>query len=141
MSVVTKATETTQAMNVLGGPLQCCCKQPLTGYYRDGFCRTGGGDFGAHVVCAQVTEEFLQYTAARGNDLSTPIPGMFPGLKAGDKWCLCASRWKEAHDAGKAPPVLLSGCHIRALDYVDLDVLKQYAVQEDGQAAGDKNEL
>lgn len=119
-----------QAMNVLGGPLQCCCKQPLTGYYRDGFCRTGGGDFGAHVVCAQVrareqharsavhrtegrqlqphatatctdwsppacpqvTEEFLEYTAARGNDLSTPISGMFPGLKPGDKWCLCASR-------------------------------------------------
>uniref|UniRef100_A0A383W0P9 DUF2237 domain-containing protein n=1 Tax=Tetradesmus obliquus TaxID=3088 RepID=A0A383W0P9_TETOB len=137
MSTFTRAADTSntvQALNVLGTPLQCCCKSPMTGYYRDGFCRTGGGDVGAHVVCAQVTEEFLSYTRAKGNDLSTPAPQYgFPGLKPGDRWCLCASRWKEAADAGKAPPVVLSGCHIRALDYVDMALLKAHAVAEEEQ--------
>eukprot|EP00775_Hariotina_reticulata_P004247 gene4247-4497_t len=131
MAQATGTEKTVQALNVLGTPLKSCCNDPLTGYYRDGFCRTGGGDYGVHVVCAQVTDNFLQYTASRGNDLSTPAPGYnFPGLKPGDRWCLCASRWKEAADAGKAPPVVLSACHIRALDYVDLELLKKHAVPE-----------
>lgn len=101
----------------------------MTGFYRDGKCNTGGGDFGAHVVCARVSAEFLQYTKARGNDLSTPVPMFnFPGLKPGDCWCLCASRWKEALDDGVAPPVVLSATHVSALEYVSLDELKQYAV-------------
>jgi hypothetical protein len=119
----------TEAKNVLGGELQTCCTSPMTGFYRDGKCNTGGGDFGAHVVCARVSAEFLQYTKARGNDLSTPVPMFnFPGLKPGDCWCLCASRWKEALDDGVAPPVVLSATHVSALEYVSLDELKQYAV-------------
>lgn len=119
----------TEAKNVLGGELQTCCTSPMTGFYRDGKCKTGGGDFGAHVVCARVSAEFLQYTKARGNDLSTPVPMFnFPGLKPGDCWCLCASRWKEALDDGVAPPVVLSATHASALEYVSLDELKQYAV-------------
>lgn len=116
------------AKNVLGGPLECCCTAPMTGFYRDGFCRTGGGDYGVHVVCAQVNEEFLGFTRSRGNDLSTPHPPGFPGLKPGDKWCLCASRWEEARRAGAAPPVVLAATHARALDYVSLDDLKAHAV-------------
>ncbi|KAI8463998.1 MAG: hypothetical protein J3K34DRAFT_526568 [Monoraphidium minutum] len=123
------------ASNVLGGPLKCCCTDPMTGYYRDGFCRTGGGDMGVHVVCAQVTEEFLAYTASRGNDLSSPTPWGFPGLKPGDRWCLCASRWAEAKAAGKAPPVVLAASHVRALDYVDLADLMEAAVDADEAAA------
>ena len=119
----------TEASNVLGGKLATCCTSPMTGYYRDGFCNTGGGDFGAHVVCAQVTEEFLTFSKARGNDLSTPVPAYsFPGLKPGDRWCLCASRWKEALDAGMAPPVVLASTHASALEYASLDELKQHAI-------------
>ncbi|GAA6614587.1 DUF2237 family protein [Scytonema sp. NUACC26] len=119
----------TEAKNVLGQQLEMCCTSPMTGYYRDGKCNTGGGDYGAHVVCAQVTEEFLAFTKSRGNDLSTAVPAFnFPGLKPGDKWCLCASRWKEALDAGVAPPIVLSATHASALEYVSLDELKQYAV-------------
>ncbi|HEY9762858.1 MAG TPA: DUF2237 domain-containing protein [Trichocoleus sp.] len=118
------------ARNVLGGELECCCTSPMTGFYRDGFCSTGGGDVGAHVVCAQVTAEFLAFTKARGNDLSTPVPAFsFPGLKPGDRWCLCASRWKEALDAGAAPPVVLEATHALALEYVSLDELKQHAAK------------
>ncbi|MDJ0735429.1 MAG: DUF2237 domain-containing protein [Nostocaceae cyanobacterium] len=118
----------TEAKNVLGGELESCCTFPMTGYYRDGFCRTGGQDFGMHVVCAQVTAEFLEYTKSQGNDLSTPVPQFnFPGLKPGDRWCLCAARWQEAMDAGVAPPVVLSSTHIRALEVVSLDELKKYA--------------
>jgi uncharacterized protein len=120
-----------EARNVLGTPLETCCTSPMTGYYRDGVCNTGAGDFGAHVVCAQVTEEFLEYTKVKGNDLSTPAPMFdFPGLKPGDKWCLCASRWKEAFDAGVAPPVVLSATHASALEFVSFDELKQNAVDE-----------
>ncbi|GAB1542507.1 DUF2237 domain-containing protein [Scytonema sp. NUACC21] len=120
----------TEAKNVLGEPLEICCTSPMTGYYRDGKCNTGGGDFGVHVVCAQVTEEFLAYTKSRGNDLSTPVPAFnFPGLKPGDRWCLCASRWQEALEAGVAPPVVLSATHASALEHVSLDDLKQHAVQ------------
>lgn len=115
--------------NVLGGPLQCCCTSPMTGYYRDGFCRTDESDFGRHVICAQVTEEFLLYSRSRGNDLMTPAPWYnFPGLKHGDKWCLCAVRWKEALEAGKAPPVFLACTHSKALEYVTMEQLKAHAV-------------
>lgn len=122
-----KVTVMTEATNVLGGTLQTCCTSPMTGYYRDGKCNTGAGDFGAHVVCAQVTEEFLGYTKAQGNDLTTPVAS-FPGLKPGDRWCLCASRWKEAFDDGVAPPVILESTHASALEYVSLDQLKQAAL-------------
>ncbi|MEG4273926.1 MULTISPECIES: DUF2237 domain-containing protein [unclassified Microcoleus] len=118
----------TEATNVLGGKLETCCTSPMTGYYRDGKCNTGGGDFGVHTVCAQLTEEFLQFTKSNGNDLSTPVPEFnFPGLKPGDCWCLCASRWKEAMDAGCAPPVVLAATHALTLEYVSLDELKQHA--------------
>ncbi len=121
----------TRARNVLGDELQSCCTSPTTGYYRDGFCSTGAGDVGVHVVCAQLTEEFLQFTKSRGNDLSTPMPLYdFPGLKPGDRWCLCASRWKEALDAGVAPPVVLASTHAATLEYVSLRDLKQHAIEE-----------
>lgn len=117
--------------NVLGTTLETCCTSPMTGYYRDGVCSTGAGDTGVHVVCAQVTEEFLAFTKSRGNDLSTPMPMFnFPGLKSGDRWCLCASRWKEAFDAGVAPPVVLQSTHAAALEYATLDELKQHAISD-----------
>jgi uncharacterized protein len=116
-----------QARNVLGERLELCCTAPMTGFYRDGMCTTGGGDVGTHVICAQMTEEFLTYTQSRGNDLSTPRLS-FPGLKPGDRWCLCASRWKEAFDAGVAPPVVLSSTHALALEYASLDELKRHAL-------------
>ena len=115
--------------NVLGGPIECCCLRPLTGYYRDGFCRTGPGDVGLHTVCVEVTDKFLAFSKARGNDLSTPAPEFgFPGLVAGDKWCLCVSRWQEALMAGMAPRVCLSASHISVLEFVDLEDLKEYAL-------------
>ena len=118
-----------EARNVLGGKLETCCNSPMTGFYRDGKCNTGGGDLGAHVVCAEMTEEFLAFTKSRGNDLSTPVPMFdFPGLKPGDRWCLCAARWKEAFDAGVAPPVILSATHGSAVEHVALDELKQQAL-------------
>ncbi|MGK7942989.1 MAG: DUF2237 family protein [Microcystaceae cyanobacterium] len=117
------------ARNVLGEPLECCCTNPMTGFYRDGFCRTGGQDFGSHVICAQMTAEFLEFTRLQGNDLSTPMPAYnFPGLKPGDRWCLCAARWQEALTQGFAPPVILSATHARALEVVSLKDLKQYAL-------------
>jgi uncharacterized protein (DUF2237 family) len=117
------------ARNVLGGPLATCCTAPLTGFYRDGSCHTGPQDLGTHVVCAQVTSEFLEFSVARGNDLVTPVPQFhFPGLNPGDKWCLCALRWKEALDAGVAPPVVLAATHEKALEFVSLDDLKRHAV-------------
>jgi uncharacterized protein (DUF2237 family) len=119
----------TEAKNVIGGNLEVCCTSPITGFYRDGFCRTGGQDFGSHVVCAEVTLEFLEFTKLQGNDLSTPVPDFnFPGLKPGDRWCLCASRWQEALEAGVAPPVILSATHARALEMVSLDELKKHAL-------------
>ena len=119
----------TDAKNVLGGSLSICSTAPMTGFYRDGCCTTGPTDVGVHVVCAQVTDAFLSYTRAQGNDLSTPMPLYnFPGLKAGDRWCLCASRWKEAVEDGIAPPVVLASTHEAALKYVSLDLLKQYAL-------------
>lgn len=120
------------AQNVLGTALECCCTSPMTGFYRDGFCTTGAGDMGVHVVCAQVTAEFLAFTKSQGNDLSTPQPLFnFPGLKPGDRWCLCASRWKEALEAGVAPQVALAATHASALEHVSLDELKQHALDLD----------
>jgi uncharacterized protein len=111
--------------NVLGTELQMAGKSPITGFYRDGFCSTGIDDRGIHVVAAVVTDKFLQYSKSRGNDLITPYPAYgFPGLKAGDKWCLCAARWKEAYDAGVAPPVVLEATHEKALEYATLEELK-----------------
>ncbi|HWP91986.1 MAG TPA: DUF2237 domain-containing protein [Thermodesulfobacteriota bacterium] len=115
--------------NVFGGKLETCCTSPMTGFYRDGCCRTGPQDLGLHVICAEVTEEFLQFSKARGNDLSTPNPEYdFPGLKSGDRWCLCALRWKEALDAGVAPPVILAATHESALEVVSLEDLKKHAI-------------
>lgn len=114
--------------NVFGEPLIPCCMDPLTGFYRDGICRTDDFDEGRHVVCAQMTEEFLTFSKAVGNDLSTPIPHYnFPGLKPGDFWCLCALRWKEAFDVGKAPFVKLEATSEAALNYVDISDLISFA--------------
>lgn len=123
------ANQPSSARNVLGGPLACCCERPRTGFYRDGYCHTGPQDVGSHTVCAQMTQEFLRFTRSRGNDLSTPRPEFqFPGLKPGDRWCLCAARWKEALDAGCAPPVVLTACHERALEVVTLEQLRAHAL-------------
>ena len=106
-------------LSVQGTPLAPCSKRPLTGFYRDGFCRSGAEDRGTHVVCAEMTSAFLAFTRAQGNDLSSPMPEhRFPGLHPGDRWCLCALRWREAADAGLAPPVIREATHRRALDYV-----------------------
>ena len=115
--------------NVLGTKLQPCCTEPMTGFYRDGFCRTGYEDYGVHVVCAVVTKEFLDFTKSMGNDLSSPKPPpySFNGLREGDKWCLCASRWVEAYERGEAPKILLSSTHQKTLEYIDLEILNQYA--------------
>ena len=114
--------------NVMGTPLAVCCTDPVTGFYRDGFCNTGAGDMGAHVVCAEMTDEFLAFSKARGNDLVTPRPEyQFPGLKAGDCWCLCASRWQEAFEAGVAPKVKLDATHAGALEFVSLENLQQHS--------------
>jgi uncharacterized protein (DUF2237 family) len=115
-----------EARNVLGGALQCCCKNPLTGFYRDGHCQTGPDDIGQHTLCTQVTQEFLSFSYASGNDLSTPRPG-FPGLKPGDKWCVCVARWKQALDAGMASPVVLEATHEKALEVVTMDELLMHA--------------
>jgi len=117
------------ALNVLGEVLAPCGLDPVTGFYRDGCCNTGYDDVGIHVVCAKMTREFLAFSKKRGNDLSTPVPEAgFPGLKPGDRWCLCAGRWKEALDAGVAPPVFLQATHEEALAIVPLAVLKRYAI-------------
>ncbi|AGA34908.1 Protein of unknown function DUF2237 [Thioalkalivibrio nitratireducens DSM 14787] len=118
------------ALNVLGQPLApCSLGEPVTGFYRDGDCATGPDDLGRHVVCARVTGEFLEFSKRQGNDLSTPVPAFgFPGLKPGDRWCLCAARWKEALDAGAAPRVVLMATHRKALEIVDLDDLKRHAI-------------
>ena len=117
-----------KVLNIIGSELQPCCFEPMTGYFRDGYCKTMAGDTGTHVVCAMMTEEFLTFTRRRGNDLTTPIPQwQFPGLKVGDKWCLCVSRWLEAEENGVAPPILLESTHCKALDYAPLSVYKRYA--------------
>jgi hypothetical protein len=118
------------AKNVLGGPLETCSNQPLTGFYRDGCCNTGDDDLGVHTVCAVMTEDFLKLTLEQGNDLITPVPQFgFPGLRIGDRWCICAERWVEALDFGVAPPVVLEATHEATLNYVSLDKLKRFAVK------------
>jgi len=114
--------------NVLGGKLLPCCHDPLTGFYRDGFCRTGPGDHGLHTVCIEATADFLAFSREQGNDLSTPVPEYaFPGLKPGDHWCLCVTRWQDALAAGRAPAVVLAASHISALEFVALEDLQRHA--------------
>ncbi len=119
------------AKNVLGGPLQSCSTKPLTGFYRNGCCDTGAEDIGLHLVCTQVTAEFLAHQRAIGNDLSTPFPAYgFPGLRPGDRWCVCVERWKQSLEAGMAAPVVLEATHISTLEYVDLEDLQRLAVKQ-----------
>ena len=120
----------TEPQNVLGDALQPCSQDPVTGFYRSGACETGPQDLGAHVVCAQMTEDFLRFTKRQGNDLSSPRPQMeFPGLDPGDQWCLCAARWQEALEAGVAPPVVLEATHEQALEALELEDLRGHAVE------------
>jgi uncharacterized protein len=117
------------SVNVFGEALETCSEQPLTGFFRDGCCNTSDQDQGSHTVCVAVTKAFLEFSAQRGNDLSTPHPEFgFPGLKPGDRWCLCAARWLEAHQHGMAPRVHLRGTHQRALEIVPLKLLREFAV-------------
>lgn len=121
--------EIDESINVLGEPLQTCSDSPVTGFYRDGCCNTSDSDFGSHTVCVVVTQSFLEYSRFRGNDLSTPQPDFgFPGLQAGDRWCLCAQRWLEAHQHQMAPRVVLASTHRRALEIIPIDLLKSYAI-------------
>jgi uncharacterized protein (DUF2237 family) len=119
------------ARNVLGGELQVCSVAPLTGFVRSGACETGPEDLGSHSVCAQMTEAFLQFSRQRGNDLVTPMPEYgFPGLREGDRWCVCAARWLEAAEAGYAPPVVLEATHTRALQAIALADLEYHALRD-----------
>jgi hypothetical protein len=116
------------AKNVLGTPLELCSLDPVTGFYRDGCCNTGADDMGLHLVCIKATADFLEFSRAVGNDLSTPIPEyQFPGVKPGDRWCLCVQRWKQALKAGMAPPVHVNATHMSALEFVDLEQLQEHA--------------
>ena len=116
--------------NVLGSELKTCCTNPMTGFYRDGYCKTGADDRGSHTICIVATDGFLTFSKSRGNDLSTPRPEYdFPGLKAGDKWCLVAMRWQEAFDAGMAPEVVLEATHENALQFVRLEDLREYEAE------------
>ncbi|MFK7794678.1 MAG: DUF2237 family protein [Gammaproteobacteria bacterium] len=115
--------------NVYGDTLKECGFDPITGYFRDGSCNTEDNDYGSHTVCVQVTDDFLQYSKGKGNDLTTPVPEFgFPGLKAGDRWCVCAQRWQEAHDDGFAPKVILLATNENVLNIIPLETLKQYAI-------------
>lgn len=118
-----------RARNVLGGRLESCSADPVTGFYRDGCCNTGPGDVGLHLVCSVMTRAFLAFSKERGNDLSTPLPQyQFPGLQPGDRWCLCVERWKESLEAGIAPQVVLAATHISTLEFVDLEDLTAHAI-------------
>ena len=122
-------------LNVLGTALVPCSYDPLTGWFRDGCCHTDDRDAGSHVICARMTVAFLNHQTERGNDLITPRPELrFPGLKPGDRWCVCALRWREAYEAGHAPPVVLESTHARALDYVLMDWLRKSTVAPVGEA-------
>ena len=120
---------TEKVLNIFGEEMEACCFDPLTGWRRDGYCNTDDFDHGSHVVCCEVTDAFLAFSKERGNDLSTPRPEFnFPGLKEGDRWCLCAMRWQEAFEAGVAPRVFLESCHQKALEFVNLEDLEQHAM-------------
>ena len=122
-------TQAIQARNVLGEPLQPCSYEPLTGWYRDGCCNTGPGDSGLHTLCARMTGAFLEFSFRAGNDLITPHPEFeFPGLKPGDQWCMCVTRWVDAFEAGVIAPVVLEATHISALEFVDLSTLRAHAL-------------
>lgn len=117
-----------ESLNVFGEPLESCSETPLTGFYRDGCCNTSDADYGQHTVCVQVNQAFLEYSRFRGNDLTTPIEEFgFPGLKEGDRWCLCAARWLEAYEHNMAPRVYLAGTHQRATEIIPLELLKEFA--------------
>jgi uncharacterized protein len=117
------------AKNVEGNSLEICCQSPMTGFYRNGCCDTGVNDRGLHIVCAKMTKEFLEFSKNRGNDLITPMPMYdFPGLQAGDKWCLCVSRWLEALEAGVAPPIVLASTHEKTLEFLPLEVLQEHCL-------------
>ena len=119
-------------VNVVGGELQPCSSEPLTGFFRDGCCSTGPEDVGSHTVCAVMTAEFLEFSRLAGNDLSTPRPARgFEGIRPGDRWCLCASRWLEAYEAGQAPEVVLGATHVRALEVVPIEALTAHAAAPD----------
>ena len=121
--------EMDESINVFGEALEMCCEDPVTGFYRDGKCNTNKQDVGSHTVCIKVTEEFLEYSKCKGNDLSTPVPEYgFEGLKEGHSWCLCAMRWLEAEQANMAPRVHLKRTHIKALELVPMALLKHYAL-------------
>ncbi|MFQ5626794.1 MAG: DUF2237 family protein [Methyloligellaceae bacterium] len=121
--------ELDQQRNVFGEPIELCSNRPMTGFYRTGCCHTGADDVGLHTVCVEMTAEFLAFSKMRGNDLSTPLPEFgFPGLEPGDRWCLCAERWKEALEAGMAPRVILRATHAATLKVVPLEDLKRYAI-------------
>lgn len=125
MSVITAE----KSVNVLGETLQSCGQDPLTGFFRDGHCNTCEEDAGSHTVCIEVSKEFLEFSRFRGNDLSTPHEEFnFPGLRPGDRWCLCAARWLEAHEGGMAPRVVLTSTHAKALEIVSLELLRKHAV-------------
>ena len=129
------------ARNVLGGPLQVCSVSPMTGFVRDGVCHTGPQDMGSHTVCAQMTEAYLDYSLRQGNDLVTPVPEYdFPGLKPGDRWCVCAARWLEAAEDGVAPPVVLDATHARALQKVALADLQYHALRSPDNPVRDSRE-
>lgn len=129
--MIRNANEGTGALNVLGGPLATCSTSPMTGFFRDGCCNTSPEDLGVHTVCVELTAEFLAFSKSRGNDLSTPNPQWgFPGLKPGDRWCLCAARWAEAHAAGVAPKVNLAATHEATLSIVPLEQLREFAIGE-----------
>ena len=119
-----------ESINVLGGKLEPCSTDPITGWFREGCCNTDNRDFGRHVVCVVMTDVFLAFSKGAGNNLSTPVSG-FPGLKEGDHWCLCLSRWVEAHDSDMAPQVVLESTHESALEMVELETLKKYAYNPD----------
>ncbi len=118
-----------ESVNILGKPLEPCSMEPVTGFFRDGCCNTCDEDVGSHTVCVQISTDFLEYSRFAGNDLSTPHPEFgFPGLTAGDRWCLCAGRWLQAYEKGMAPQIFVNNTHIKALEIIPLELLRQYAV-------------
>ena len=116
-------------LNIFNEPLEACSFDPVTGFFRSGCCETSELDTGSHTVCAIMTEEFLTFSKSKGNDLSTPVPAFdFPGLNSGDRWCLCAARWLEAYEAGSAPSIIAKATHIRALEIIPMEVIKEFAL-------------